>query len=458
MNKEKNNDSRKAVRVGIFVFSALVIAALFMLIRSCVLDRLASGEEEKRFEPVGLYVSYGNFEISVDGVSFSDGIFIDESGSRYRCRSGGEWLTKEAPNLLPENATEYQRSVSGDGLAFSDGQKKLTDADGAWLSLAVSFRTSETLEIFLDSTSSVSGAEKIVSASGEYERPAEGGGFSRDAAAGAIRVAFVDLEGGEEKLRNVWIPNDGYRVSANDNKYSFEYNASESDRESATGYGYSSSGEKKLYGISEYGSGLVSIDAGQLAKVYTLPNGDRGAVIGQSTPLLSFKADGSEQTKTLLIRVWYESTDREAAEILKGGISQLSLRFSGVNKKKPDIILLDSDELNYENAASLTQAENERHIYFNNRTDKLCFFTTAENYINDADEAIDVGIIIYSFDGIRWEQYSYRGESKSVFWRPYDQTVYVRLAETATHKPGDIIKMKIPAVSYEDWLKSLEEN
>ena len=457
MNKEKNNDSRKAVRVGIFVFTALVIAALFMLIRSCVLDRLASGEEEKRFEPVGLYASYGNFEISVDGVSFSEGILIDESGSRYRCLSGGEWLTREAPNLLPENATAYQRSVSGDGLAFSDGEKKLTDADGGWLSLAVSFRTSETLEIFLDSTSFVAGAEKIISAAGEYERPAGENGFSRDAAAGAIRVAFVELDGGEEKLRNVWIPNDGYRVSQAEGKYSFEYNAADAERESATGYGYSLSGEKSLYGISEYGSGLVSIGEEQLAKAYTLPGGKRGAVIGQSTPLLSFKADGSRQTKTLLIRIWYESTDREAAEILKGGISCLSLKFAGVDKKTPDIILRDSDGLNYENAASLTEAENERYVYFNNRTDKLCFFTTAENYINDADEAIDVGVIIYSFDGIAWEQYSYRGDSKSVFWKPYDQTVYVRLAETATRKPGDIIKITIPAVSYEDWLKSLEE-
>lgn len=317
--------------------------------------------------------------------------------------------------------------------------EELNGTEGYYMELRVRFRTSVDMGVYLSADSFVNPLDtsKLDSTYGKQT--------STDYIAGAVRVAVsevnsVDESGNitSETLKNIWIPNDHIElyykdvteqvgdqlvqtnkafVNASGDRELFYRYAAEGDPNygSLLPYGYlgKSNGQVNTYAWTDadYYNKLVSVGSkGLVTKTGTMPT------IGDACELVTFSDVGGKLTeKEVVIRIWFEGTDREADEALNGGNVTYQFSFIGVNKDEPTQEMKD-------------------------KLDAIKYNSNKTFNVGDTPAALEDNIL-YSYNGIDWELYNPTGNNSI----PLDgtPTVYVKIRETVTNKETAVRVLQI---------------
>lgn len=258
-----------------------------------------------------------SLEISVDG------------GATW---AGGAKLTSATPKMLDitGDGINLYKPITVDEQYQPQGFKKATKVDsetgdGDFIEIEVQLRTNSEMDVYLSGNSFVSPIAEGTATNSIY------GNFSKNYIAGAVRVSVTEVISGKEELRMLWDPNPYYKLTRNTNgTYTFNKQVI-SGNVDASNYKY------HIYDsqTSTYPIKALTMDD-IVNKKISLGNvgGTDELTAGDSPVLTSFVPDGSGlmMYKTLIIRVWFEGTDREADQALSGGVIKMYFRFNGVNK------------------------------------------------------------------------------------------------------------------------------
>ena len=241
-----------------------------------------------------------------------------------------------------------------------------TDEDGygEFLEVEVKLRTTSTMNVYL------SGASEILPINTSDTDKNVFGDFPKDYIAGAIRVAILEKdENGNEELKMIWAPNPYIHLKKEGNSYSCKDGG-----EIETYYYYkidSNTGKMVKYQVTsdEYASKLFVLGNTETTELMT----GKSPVITNLSPSLD-----SIYEQRIVIRVWFEGTDREANQALSGGKVRMNLKFIGMQEK------LDASDTNVALVESVSFTEVDGKV------------TEVVNMTSD---------MYYSFDGYTWEQY-----------------------------------------------------
>ena len=270
------------------------------------------------------YVDYGSdiaceagqsLEISNDGGKTWSGFIKNDGFNSSTVDITGDGINMFRPVSIDEttNPTGFQPAVALD-----------EEGTGDYIDINLMFRTTSKMNVYLNGESYISPTNPTLGGN-------MFGNFSRDNIAGATRVAFIEVTEDEEtgdeeyELKMIWAPNPYYELS-----------------KSAGGvYTFTSSGTRETYYYTEY------VDGEYVKKAYTsddfasgkflagntyadISNGGESAVLFSTNPTA-----GNFDYKKMIIRIWFEGTDREASEALAGGKVSAKLKFTGINKSEP---------------------------------------------------------------------------------------------------------------------------
>ncbi len=309
---------------------------------------------------------------------------------------------------------------SGDGKKFyspevldgNDGPvsgtiDQLTNLKGYVIEIPIDIRSSHKLDVYLGSLSSVLPA--VTALEGAGHNKSMFGEFSAGYISGAVRVAFLEVEYGQdnkitkEELKFVWAPNSKVELVSNaDGTYElnnpgkaeedYEY-ISALDTQGAPVYTSYTDEQKKR------GDFLLA-EGGELCTTDQIIDGT--GRINQSRIITSFTEDGVLQEKNILIRVWFEGTDRECDKAFTNGLVKYNFSLTGVIPKAQP-----NEEILYANDTfTVNDAGGGAHT-----------LTIKEGYEDS---------FVYSLDGITWAQLSVAGRTFEA-----DITkIYVRIKET----------------------------
>jgi hypothetical protein len=283
------------------------------------------------------------------------------------------------PTSLDENDQLFFDELGKEGKVYLD----VTDKDGYFIKLNLKVRASKKVDVYLHSSSTVSCADD--------KKTDALNSFSKDAIAGAARVAFFD-EGG---LKTIWVPNEKFELVSEGGKvteFKFDGNPEES-------YNYLKVVDETVKSADPYGiwnpDTQLTVGKNELAD-------DNN--VNDATPLLSFDDAGEQK---LTVYIWVEGTDREANTVLSGGSLKFDLKLVAVDQKADstfniDDVDCDGSKLFYKSSGAEVGSE-----------------------------------ILYSRDSITWTPYS---TGAPLFNE--SEILYVRAAETETEKWSSIKEFK----------------
>lgn len=291
-------------------------------------------------------------------------------------------------SVTPEGKVWYPISLDENDQLFVGSQgngvySDVTDSNGYFIKMNLKVRASRGLDVYLHTDSRVEGVN--------MDKTDALGTFSKDAVAGASRVAFFDENG----IVTVWVPNEKYELTFDDNGATgFKFDgAAESE------YKYLKVANGTVAANDEYGvwdSDKITVGANALANETS---------VNEAKPILSFDQAGE---KKLTVYIWIEGSDREANTVLSGGALKYNLKFVGLEAKS-------ESELNIEDVA------------YNGG--KLVY----------ASSGAEVGSeILYSRDAKEWTPYSTGAPLANG-----NETVYVRARETANELAGSVKEISV---------------
>lgn len=309
--------------------------------------------------------------------------------------SGGAQATSATPKML---------DITGDGInlykpitvdeqyqpqGFTKANKINEETgEGDFIELEVQLRTNSQMEVYLSGDSFVSPIAEGTATNSIF------GNFSKNYIAGAVRVSVTekDTSTGKETLKMLWDPNPYYKLTRNANgTYTFDKTVKTNNVDANNyKYYYLSDSANNIYSVKKFTMDEIVNKKISLGKV----GGTNELTAGDSPVLTTFVPDGTQKMmyKTLMLRVWFEGTDREADQALSGGVIKMYFKFNGVNKAQ---------------VTSANQTAINSITYSNNR------FNNLKNGFQ------------YSFNGYEW--HTYAGESldttnyKTWYWR-YPET------------------------------------
>ncbi|MBR5250491.1 MAG: hypothetical protein IKV38_00520, partial [Clostridia bacterium] len=301
--------------------------------------------------------------------------------------------------------------VDGDTPNMADvgSYRKLTESNASqyMVTLRIKFRTSDAISVYLGQKSYVK--PKSTEYRGEGVRKSAFGDFSADYIAGCSRVAFVGIEDDAEVLKSVWIPNDTYQVAYEENSDNALFYTS-GTREEA--YGYHTVEENmvvaKTYTGEDYANANVMVGNKNLA---TEATSSVAPMINNSKALLTFSGESVEE-KELIIRMWFEGTDREADKALAGGQVLYNFNFVGISK------------------TNVSNTQMQKLSTINCRQDGYLYFGEEETIATN---------LLYSTNGIDWENYGGLG---GVTFNE-SCTIYLKTTETSDLKSSEAYKLEI---------------
>lgn len=217
------------------------------------------------------------------------------------------------------------------------GADKINDEGfGDYIEMEIKLRTTSTMNVYFGAGSTATPLNTSDTDRNVY------GNFSKHYIAGAIRVAVLEKDAdGSEELKMIWAPNPSVQLSYNKTtaKYSLITNGAYEKY-----YYYKmneETGEVEKYAVTQddYASKLF------------VPGSTRTteSMVNNSPILTTMSPELNELVEQrLVIRVWYEGTDREADQALSGGQVNLNLKFIGMQEKavatEENIELIDSIE------------------------------------------------------------------------------------------------------------------
>ncbi len=342
--------------------------------------------------------SADNMSVQV-GSSLEIGI-RDENGEIKWSENGKLSLTKPLSVL----------DCSGDGRTFfvpsaldktdtPTAMTPLEDFGGYVIDTVVSLKTGNKIDIYLGSKSYV----KPMSTSATGESKSDFGNFSKDYISGCVRVAFFEVEydenGNQKELTApicVWAPNSKTQLSHNEETN--VWSVAENGTPETEYIYYSATDATTAYTSEQFGEGKFIVAEG--AELCTADTTVQNPQVNRAPKLLSFTPDGTEQEKHLLIRVWFEGTDREAGAVLDGGKVKYNFSLVGVVPKSAPT------DLTALNALTLTATADNKYTFGNNLS----------------------GAFLYSTDGLVW---STLGDNAAFDEAQAQRGIYVCLKETA---------------------------
>lgn len=348
----------------------------------------------------------------------------------------GDGLTLYFPKVLDEDDQPYTAADS-----FINLMEENADQSLYFITLRLQFRTTTPMDVYLADGSYVRGMDDL-SGVNAISNPSAFGEISRDAIAGAARVAFIEYDpysdGNNYQLKNVWVPNDTYQLSYRDVADGEVVSPSiiiedkqiatfqlDGQRESEIGFLTPDATGKTMEFYSwtggDYCNGTVKLGSTNLAKSGT----DDLPMVNGSTPLLSFTEDDiisndGIATKELIVRIWIEGTDREADKATVGGRMQYKFQFTGFQK-----------------TAYADSAEKENREIFFDSTAKVLRY-------RDNDEVVPAGKLLYSYDAITWSDYTNTlppdANGNNAF-------IYLRYKETESTKASDAWQLALTPIA-----------
>ncbi len=305
-------------------------------------------------------------------------------------------------------------TLDGNDAPLSMQKVEAASYSGFLLDTYLDVRSSSKMDLYLGSLSEIA----PMFANGEEKNQLDNAPYSKGNIAGAVRVAFFEVSYNDQDQPTigepicVWAPNSKTELKITDGVPSVTYSGTP---EASYSY-YKNTTETVTYTDDDIKNGkLILAESNELC---TADNG--AAAINKSPCLLSFTEEGTLQVKHLLIRIWFEGTDRESNSLFNGGKVQYKISLAGVMPKaeQPQASI---DALN-----ALT-------------------FTQASAGVYSFGGSYDPTLFIYSKDGINWSQL---GSGATFSQEAAASKVYVRLCETAAYKAGkDIREFTLPAAN-----------
>ena len=418
----------KKINNIIYLISGLLVLIILFL---CVFKTYSWFEAQKDVnitnEDNCLVMSSGNLEISVDGVNYYNSINLNILDEMMDCTSNG------IDFYYPISLDEFDNVPMNDpdNLVYLD--KSESEYSNYVKEFFINFRTTEPMEVYLSDLSYVSARENISGNNIERVSRYSSVPFSEDGIAGAIRVAFIEevdeyvlltnlnnehvfnITSGEEivdfniannicelfisdgnvitikfeddeaiddvflryrkkeVVKNLWIPNDKYELSYAIDGANFSTNGSREVFLDGNPYGYLKKSnniiEKVPFTSLDY-LNYVTVGSNLLHKYsgYYL--------INDAKPLLKFNNSNTLVTKKLIVRIWFEGTDRECDKAVGHGEVKYQLSFSGINKlsnyylygNRDDIsVLLSTDDIIRKTGDTFTSFNDliEYNVYHN---------------------------------------------------------------------------------------------
>ncbi len=406
--------SKKTIKTTVILYGVLLCLALVFILALFVFDRAEEGEAEHDMT----LTAGGNLELSLDGA-----VFGQKQTPEYSC---------DCPPITGDGVQFYTSEGS-----VSEGQKLVdlgsrADRSEYYVDVVVHFRTSVSAAVYLQSSSFAKGVN--MNTDGE-----SGSSVPEGAIAGALRVAFYEIPADRvndkgyqptaDDLRCIWIPNQNYEIDTDaDGKQTFTNNGS---REDAYGYLTSAAdgsfGQMQAWNADDFASGKVAVGNTGLATKSATANGAEYIMANSATPLLAFEGGSEAETKTMMIRIWMEGTDREARERLDSDMVRYKFDFLAIEKQDPssaDVAALRSVRYDGEGG--------------------LMYGTEGYDFSDHP--------ILYSYDGITWALYgavNHPGIKNELYTDANgEQVLFVKLGETATEKPSGYHRVVIvPAAS-----------
>ena len=200
---------------------------------------------------------------------------------------------------------------------------------GDFIELKVQLRSSSPMDIYFGGASSI-----LPVYDGDNDNNIFGK-FSKDYIAGAMRVAVIDGKSAQDgELKMIWAPNPNYYLKKENNGT----------------YTFSTDGlveEYKYYKLDEDGNSyLHTVTADEyFNKQFIYGNVGADDQMINGSPMLSTlsyqEKDDSANRRVagfwysdLVVRIWFEGTDREANQALSGGQAKMNLLFNGIQRKE----------------------------------------------------------------------------------------------------------------------------
>lgn len=329
-NKKKNK---------IKLFAIYLILPLFMLVTVSFAWFFINQQVELDYEPNIQCEAGHSLEISID----------DE-----QTWAGAAKLTGDIPKMLDitGDGQNLYKPITIDENLVPQGFEKAEAIDPIsgevnFIEIQVKLRTNSKMNVYLSADSFVQPVNLGTATNSIF------GSFSRNYIAGAVRVYVGEIVNGKEEPRMLWDPNPYYKLVRNQNgTYNFygkgftnEFDFSKDGYEDFPTYvdvdAKNGTSNYKYYveKDNEYSTTNITIDDIAKKKLSLGKVGGTNELMAGDSPILtSFdpavdKASEQElMKKSLVIRVWFEGTDREADQALSGGEIKMYFKFNGVNK------------------------------------------------------------------------------------------------------------------------------
>ncbi len=321
------------------------------------------------------------------GIKSGDSVKVNV-GAKLETKLSSEDETKWTNSITINEIRGDLLDISGDGKDFfyptsldennnpRSYQHIEESYQGYYIELSLDFRASIAMNLYLNNSSKVMESAEFTESIFNKE-------LNANAICGATRVAFLekttDVSGKvNEELKCIWIPNDDYCLYNDETDYNLPkvHTGDVSKREDTYYYyGYDTEGTEKLcnYTVNDYLNGNVIVGN-------TLANESLNT-FGYNKPILSLD---NQTVKTLIIRLWFEGTDRECSAYLSHGSISYQFDFFGAKNKD---VQTDVDALN----AIVGSGHLDNNLVYLYTDDTLMSYPTG---------------IDYSIDGIIWEEYT----------------------------------------------------
>ncbi len=363
-----------------------IIIIIVLLVSSTIAWFYLSSDVEVDYGSI-LQVEAGNaLEISVDqGESYSGRIKLTEGNLGARLID----ITGDGINLFsPQNIDEM--GVPSD---FQNAEiAKVQDngsVTGDYLKYEIWFRSVQPLDVFLSGSSFIDPKSTSEDNANLY------GKFSKDFISGAIRLSVTEIQDdGSEVLKLLWAPNPQVELIAG-SKGTYTLNPNSENREQY----YIT--EKEGSNYNQYP--ITSSDYAN--KWFVAGSTNATDLNAASSPILTTlsQKDGEEFcTSKLVLRIWFEGTDREASQALSGGAVNMNFKFTGMQKKHNTELQGQINAIGYSNG-----------VYTN--IDAIG--------TRPVEQGEEKDTLLYSTDGYTWKTYT------SVAALPTKGTVFFKGAE-----------------------------
>ena len=243
---------------------------------------------------------------------------------------------------------------------------------GDFIELRVQLRSSSPMDIYFGKASAILPVYDGANDDNIF------GNFSKDYIAGAMRVAVI--EGTSAKygdLKMIWAPNPNYYLrKENNGTYTFFTDGLVE--------------EYKYYKLDEDGNSyLHTVTADEyFNKQFIYGNVGADDTMINGSPLLSSltyqENDDAANRRVagfwysdLVVRIWFEGTDREANQALSGGQAKMNVLFNGIQRK--DALQANEDALSAVRLVTKTDVYGTKYV-FENVTEDMYFSSNGKDW------------------------------------------------------------------------------